>query len=356
MTELHRLSKRLQFPFEVNNKIYNLISQIDAFNREFQITEKLSPQTIKRLTKSVLVTSTGSSNRIEWNKLSNEEVESLYSQMNIKKFKTRDEQEVAGYLEVLAMIFDNYQNVNFREWVILQLHEMMLKHVEKDTWHRWKYKFWPNRVEARDYKGNLVKVIFNPTEPAFTAIEMKTLIERTQKALKEKSIHPLVIIANFIFEYLAIHPFQDGNGRTSRILTNLLLLKRGYLFTPFVSHESLIESKKVEYYKVLAKTQQSWKTKHEDMSAWIIFFLEIIKQQVSKAISLSKTDNIDIHLSEIQSKVWQTILAHTNISRQEIQKETGLSDSTIKQVINKLIHMKKIERIGITRSVKYRVL
>ena len=92
------------------------------------------------------------------------------------------------------------------------------------------------------------------------------------------------------------------------------------------------------------------------MSAWILFFLEIVKQQVNKAISLSKTDNIDIHLSDIQSKVWQTILAHTNISRQEIQKKTGLSDSTIKQVINKLIYMKKIERIGETRSVRYKVL
>lgn len=211
-------------------------------------------------------------------------------------------------------------------------------------------------MEARDYKGNLVKVIFNPTEPALTPIEMKDLIEWAQKELKDKNIHPLVIIANFIFEYLAIHPFQDGNGRTSRILTNLLLLKSGYLFAPFVSHESLIESKKVEYYKVLAKTQQTWKTKQEDMSVWISYFLEIVKLQVSKAISLSKTDNIDIHLSEIQSKIWQTILANTNISRQEIQKETGLSDSTIKQVINKLILMKKIERIGATRSVKYRVL
>lgn len=211
-------------------------------------------------------------------------------------------------------------------------------------------------MEARDYKGKLVKVVFNPTEPTFTAIEMKSLIEWTKKALKEKNIHPLLIIANFVFEYLAIHPFQDGNGRTSRILTNLLLLKSGYLFTPFISHESLIENKKVEYYKVLAKTQQSRKTKHEDISAWVIFFLDITKQQVRKAISLSKTENIEMHLSEIQSKVWQTILAYTNISRQQIQKETGLSESTIKQVINKLIRMKKIERIGATRSVKYKVL
>jgi Fic family protein len=124
----------------------------------------------------------------------------------------------------------------------------------------------------------------------------------------------------------------------------LLLLKSGYLFAPFVSHESLIESRKVDYYKVLAKTQQTWKTSHEDMSYWIIFFLETVKQQVVKAISLSKTDNIDIHLSEIQAKVWNTILSHTDISRQEIQKETGISENTIKQVINKLISMKKIER------------
>lgn len=356
MTKLHRLSQRLQFPFEINNKIFKLISEIDALSREFQITEKLSPQTIKRLTKSVLVTSTGSSNRIEWNKLSNEEVESLYSHMNIKKFKTRDEQEVAGYLEILSMVFESYPDINFSEWVILQLHEMMLKHVEKDIGHRGKYKFWPNRVEARDYKGNLVKVVFNPTEPALTPIEMRALIDWAKQAFKEKAIHPLLIIANFIFEFLAIHPFQDGNGRTSRVLTNLLLLKNGYLFTPFVSHESLIESKKVEYYKVLAKTQQTWKTKHEDMSAWILFFLEILKKQVSKAIELSHTDNIEIHLSDIQNKVWNIILANNDISRQEIQKKTGLSDSTIKQVINKLIHMKKIERIGETRSVKYRVL
>ena len=273
MVQLHRLSSRLQFSFELTNKVYKLIAEIDTLNREFQITEKLSPQTIKRLTKSVLVTSTGSSNRIEGNKMSNEEVEMLYTHMNIKKFKTRDEQEVAGYLELLGMVFERYTKIPFNEGVILQLHEMMLHYVEKDTGHRGKYKFGPNRVEARDHSGNLVKVIFDPTEPALTPLEMRTLIDWTTRALKEKDIHPLLVIANFIFEYLAIHPFQDGNGRTSRILTNLLLLKSGYLFVPFVSHESLIEKNKITYYKVLAKTQQTWKSDHEDMSHRMLFFL-----------------------------------------------------------------------------------
>lgn len=138
---LDRLTKRLQFSFEDTNTIYKLINDIDTLNITFQITEKLSHQTIKRLTQSVLVTSSGSSNRIEGNKMTDEEVEMLYRHMNIKKFKTRDEQEVAGYLELLELVFEEYQSMNFSEGVILQLHDMMLKYTEKDVGHRGKYKF-----------------------------------------------------------------------------------------------------------------------------------------------------------------------------------------------------------------------
>jgi len=141
MTTLDRLTKRLQFSFDDTNTIFKLINDIDKLNTTFQITEKLSHQTIKRLTQSVLVTSSGSSNRIEGNKMTDEEVEMLYRHMNIKKFKTRDEQEVAGYLELLELVFENYQGMNFSEGVILQLHDMMLKYTEKDIGHRGKYKF-----------------------------------------------------------------------------------------------------------------------------------------------------------------------------------------------------------------------
>ena len=355
MIQLDRLTKRLQFSFEDTNTIYKLINDIDKLNTAFQITEKLSHQTIKRLTQSVIVTSSGSSNRIEGNKMTDEEVEMLYRHMNIKKFKTRDEQEVAGYLELLELVFENYQGMNFSEGVILQLHDMMLKYTEKDVGHRGKYKFWPNRVEARDEKGRLIKVVFNPTEPAMTPIEMKALIQRTQDAFHEKDIHPLLIIANFIFEFLAIHPFQDGNGRVSRILTNLLLLKNGYLFTPFVSHESLIEHKKIEYYIALGKTQQTWKTNHENVSGRLIFFLQVLKTQVQKAIDISQKEDIQPHLSKIQSKVREFISSKGECTRQEIVKKTWLALWTVRQVIEKLLIMKKIERLWSTRAVRYKI-
>ncbi len=354
MTKLHRLTKRLKFNFKITNKIYNLITNIDSLNSEFRIGEKISHQTIKRLTQSVIITSSWASNRIEWNKLTDEEIEKLYKEMKIKKLKTRDQQEVVWYIELLELVFNSYNNMIFNEWLILQFHSMMLKYIKKDVWHRWKYKFWPNRVEARDKEWNLIKIIFDPTDPAFTEIEMKELIYRTTQELQKKEIHPLLIIANFIFEYLAIHPFQDWNGRTSRILTNLLLLQQWYLFIPFVSHEKLIENRKLDYYIALWKSQQTWKTNLENPSDWIIFFLEIIKQQVQEAINISRKDNIEPFLSKIQQQVWNIILENEEISRKDIQEKTWFSYDTIGQVIKKLIIMKKIERIWSTRAIRYR--
>ena len=356
MTTLDRLTKRLQFSFDDTNTIYKVINDIDKLNTIFQMSERLSHQTTKRLTQSVLVTSSGSSNRIEWNRMTDEEVEMLYRHMNIKKFKTRDEQEVAWYIELLELVFEGYQSISFNEWVILQFHDMMLKYTEKDAGHRGKYKFWPNRVEARDEKGRLIKVIFNPTEPALTPIEMKALIQWTQDAFHENDIHPLLIIANFIFELLAIHPFQDGNGRISRIVTNLLLLKNGYTFVPYVSHERLIEQKKIEYYIALGKTQQWWKTNHEDMSERMLFFLQIVKTQIQMAIDISQKEDIQPHLSKIQSKVWDFISSTGECTRQEIVKKTWLALSTVRQTIEKLLLMKKIERFWSTRAVRYEII
>jgi len=239
---MDRLTKRLNFNFDDMNSVFATINEIDKLNTEFSLEKRLSPQWIKRLTQSIIITSSWASNRIEWNKLTNEEIETLYKNMKIKKFKTRDQQEVAWYIEVLEMIFNSFEWMTFSEWLILQLHWMMLQHTEKDEWHRWHYKFSENRVEARDSEWNFVKVIFNPTEPWLTPIEMHDLIEWTKNSLKEQKIHPLIIIWNFIFEFLAIHPFQDWNWRMSRLLTNLLLLQQWYKFMPYISHESLIES------------------------------------------------------------------------------------------------------------------
>jgi Fic family protein len=214
---------RLNLNHNIIEEVYATISEIDGVKNSWQITGKLLPQTIERLTRSVIVTSTGSSNRIEGNRLSDGEVENLYRNLRVKKFITRDEQEIAGYLECLELVFNNFSDIPINESSILKLHHDMLIHSEKDIHHKGNYKFGSNRVEAKDGVGKIVGVIFDPTPPFLVKKEMIELIDWYNWAIISKEKHPLIIIANFIFEYLAIHPFQDGNGRTSRLITNLML-------------------------------------------------------------------------------------------------------------------------------------
>ena len=294
----HRLDTRLSLKPEVVEEVYSLISKIDTVKNSFAITGKILPQTISRLTASVIVTSTGASNRIEGNKLSDSQVEKLYKNLHIKKFKTRDEQEVAGYIECLELVFENFNEIKISESWILGLHDQMLQYSEKDLRHKGQYKFGSNRVEAKDNKGNVIGIIFDPTPPHLVKKEMQELISWFKEASKEKSKHQLILIENLVFEYLAIHPFQDGNGRTSRLLANLLLLKFGYDFTKIISHEKLIESNKADYYLALSKTQKTWKSKNEDISDWLIFFLRIVNNQAQKALKILQSETIEHLLSE----------------------------------------------------------
>lgn len=198
-----------------------------------------------------------------------------------------------------------------------------------------------------------MQVIFNPTDPALTPIEMQSLVQRTIDEFSKKEIHPLIIIGNFLFEYLAIHPFQDGNGRTSRILTNLLMLQQGYSFVPFVSHEKIIEQQKAEYYIALNQSQQTRKTEHEDISPWMLFFLNVVSEQSSQTILLSQTQDIEAFFSSMQWQIRQYIQSRGECSRKDIVTHTKISEATVKQTLQKLLAMKKIERRGATRDVRY---
>jgi Fic family protein len=353
----NRLTTRLDFDFKTSQKILSLISQIDSLNARWQTRAHLSPQLIHRLVQSVLITSSGASTRIEGSLMSDEAVTDLYKKLRIKKFKTRDEQEVAGYLEVLQRIFTDWKHMPFSEGLIKQIHNWLLEYSDKDSRHKGGYKFQPNRVEARDQSGNLVQVIFNPTEPYLVPKEMQELVEWIQITLKEKELHPLLVIANGIFEYLAIHPFSDGNGRSSRLLTNLLLLQAGYDFTPFVSHEKIIESNKIEYYQTLNKSQRTWKTDQEDISPWLLFFLDVTLTQATKSIELlDKDKRIEIYLSQKQLAVWETFGIGVSLSRSEIQVITDIPLATVRQAIAKLVDMKLIESIGSGRATRYQLI
>ena len=353
-----RLSKRLTFSPERAEELFAILSEIDAVKTAFRLTGKLLPQTISRLTQSVIITSTGASNRIEGNRLSDEEVEALYRNLHIRRFKTRDEQEVGGYLEILERVLDSYADMPLSESLILQLHRDMLQYSEKDERQRGAYKFGPNRVEAKDPDGNVVGVIFDPTPPHLTPKEVQELVAWYQWEKKKKFKHPLIRIGNFIFEYLAIHPFQDGNGRTSRLLTNLLLLQQGYAFAALVSHEKLIEARKADYYLALNKAQSSWKTDKEDVYSWLSYFLSIVQAQADSALALVEEDTVEGLLSEKQLAFWRWAQTRNEptFGRKDAIEALEFPPRTVEAIIKKLVDLKRLERIGQGRGTRYRVV
>jgi len=250
---MDRLQARLALPAEKQEALYALLAQIDAVKHSWKVTASLKPRVVQRLTQSVIITSTGASNRIEGNLLSDKEVESLYRTLRVQPLQTRDEQEVGGYLEAIELVFSHFAELKISESTILHLHSLMLRHSARDERHRGRYTFSSNRVEAKDAAGKVIGVIFDPTPPHLVAKEMQELIAWYQAALDGGVKHPLLLVANFIFEFLAIHPFQDGNGRISRLLTNTMLLQQGYPFSALVSHERLIEQRKADYYLALTR-------------------------------------------------------------------------------------------------------
>jgi len=352
---MNRFDQRLLFSPVITAKIYSFIAKIDAIKGQWKTTNTLSPQMISRLKTSVLITSTGASTRIEGSKLSDIQIQDLLSKIKIKTLKTRDEQEVAGYLELLKNMFDSWKKLHFSESLILGFHKELLKYSAKDERHKGHYKIDSNRVEARNVQGELVGIVFDPTAPYLVKKEMQELVDWTQKKLATQQTHPLLVVANFIFEFLAIHPFTDGNGRASRILTNFLLLQSGYEYIPYISHEKIIEDNKAEYYVALNKTQTTWKKKKEDISAWVLFLLECILKQSELALKLIIQESVEDFLSIKQLQVWEFALSHETFKRSEVIEGTKLKARTVEQAIKKLLNMNKIKKFGQGKATRYKV-
>jgi len=253
--------------------IVAILAEIDGIRGEFKGGLRMTPQAITNLKRSTLITSAGASTRIEGAKLNDEEVEKVMRGLAVSKFADRDSQEVQGYLETLQNVFDSFQTLPLRESVITSLHNQLLKYSTKDDTHRGGYKKKENTVGVVGADGKVAKIMFETTPAFLTAKEMQELVEWTGDALEKNRFHQLLIIANFIVEFLKIHPFEDGNGRLSRVLTNLLLLRSGYTFIQYVSHEQIVERRKDEYYIALRKSQETFKTDHDTISPWLNFFL-----------------------------------------------------------------------------------
>lgn len=339
---------------QITPDIFLKIAQIDELKGQWTGGANLNPQLLGRLKRAVLITSTGASTRIEGARLSDKNVDDLMRGIAMQKFADRDKQEVQGYFELLLIIFDTWEHLRFSENTIKHLHQELLKYVEKDQNHRGKYKSQDNKVEMVDENGKRVGVIFDTTPAYLTPKQMQELVEWTKYALDAKLSHPLIIVGNFLVEFLHIHPFQDGNGRLSRILTNLLLLQAGYLYMPYVSHEKLIEDQKPQYYLALRKSQRTFKKETGNIVPWLEFFLSIILIQSKEAINLMSGENIEDILSNKQVIVWQYLQTADEASPLQIAKATKVAYATVRQTLSKLLNLKKIERVGMGRSSRYK--
>jgi len=339
----------------LNSEILGKIAQIDEFKGLWSGSLKLSPQILGRLKSSVIITSTGASTRIEGSKMSDAEVKRLLRGWKSKPLKNRDEQEVAGYADLLGRIFDNYKTLQLTENNILHFHSILLQFSEKDRFHRGKYKSTDNAVMLLDENGT-ERILFAATKPFLVKPEMEAIIAWANERIGKKDLHPILVIANLIFEFLAIHPFHDGNGRLSRALTNLLLLRSDYSYMPYVSIEEIIEERKADYYLALRETQNNHKTEHEDIGPWLNFLIDVLLVQTTKAKQLMNEEKPEMVLSEKQEQIFAILQDGEVLSVSEINKRLNNTVPlvTIKQALSRLLALRLIARFGQGRGVRYK--
>ncbi len=345
--------------FSLTPDLVKLVAEIDEFKGRWQALKTLSPERLNVLRKVAAIESIGSSTRIEGAKLTDTQVETLLSNLEQASFLTRDEQEVAGYAEAMDLVFEAYDDLNITENHIRQLHQTLLRHSTKDERHRGSYKTLPNNVVAVDADGKEIGVVFETTTPFDTPREIEELVAWTNKAIREEAHHPLLTIAVFVVVFLAIHPFQDGNGRLSRVLTTLLLLRAGYAYVPFASLESVIEANKEAYYKALRRTQKTLKDDQLDWLPWFGFFLRSLKKQKDILENRIVKEQIELEdeasLPELSLQIISILEEDGRRTAGQLAQATGANKNTLKVRLRELVETGRIKRHGKARATWYTV-
>ncbi len=338
----------------ISPEILSLIAEIDEFKGAWRALGQLAPEQLTSLKRIATIESVGSSTRIEGSKLTDHEVDILLGNLQIKKFETRDEQEVAGYAAVMTLVFQNYEHIPLTENYIQQLHAELMRYSEKDAWHKGNYKKTSNHVEAFGPGGESLGIVFETACPFETPGRMSELITWTNTAIERRQLHPLLIIAVFIVEFLAIHPFQDGNGRLSRILTTWLLLKAGYAYAPYSSMEAVIEHNKEGYYLSLRQTQGTIKTNQPNWQPWVLFFLKTLQQQKQRLdVKLEREKLLLTQLPELSLHILELARSRGRVTNSEIVTITGANRNTVKKHLENLVEQNYLQKNGVGRGTWY---
>jgi Fic family protein len=339
---------------QITPEILNLVAELDEFKGAWQALGTLAPERLSALRRVATIESIGSSTRIEGSKLSDREVERLLSNLEIKSFVTRDEQEVAGYAETMELIFQSWGEITLTENHVKQLHRDLLKYSEKDAHHRGGYKTQANNIAAFDEAGKEVGVVFETATPFDTPRRMSELVTWTSDAFSSRQLHPLLVTAIFTVVLLEIHPFQDGNGRLSRILTTLLLLRAGYSYVSYSSLESVIEQSKEGYYLALRQTQMTIRTDTPNWQPWVLFMLRALQQQMKRLAKKVEREKIVLAaLPELSVRIIEFAREHGRATIGDIVKLTGTSRNTLKQHFRQLVAQGHLALHGSGRGAWY---
>jgi len=343
-------NKVYTFSLNIDWELIRLISQIDRFDASWTTIEKKEGQSLKQLKTIATVRSVGASTRIEGSKMSDEEVEVLLKEIDITKIADRDSQEVVGYFETLDLISESHEEISITESNLKNLHNVLMKYSKKDKWHKGNYKQHSNAVEAKLPDGTR-QIIFQTTEAGFpTQDAMRFLIDWY---VNDNETHPLVKCALFAYEFVSIHPFQDGNGRLSRLLSTLLLLKHGYKWIQYVSFEHEIESRKTEYYRVLRSCQAQ--RPNEDVTDWIRFFFDALGNIQTQLMIKLESKGVEIRLSPREKSILTFIENNSGCKSGDIAKKLGIPSPTVKRILSELIEKNLIEKFGAGPGTNYSI-
>ncbi len=334
--------------------ILSLIAELDEFKGAWRALGTLAPERLSALRRIATIESIGSSTRIEGSKLSDREVEALLSNLDIKQFASRDEQEVAGYAGVMETVFAHFEDIALSENHIKQLHRDLLVHSHKDAHHRGAYKTNTNHVSAFDADGKEIGVVFETATPFDTPRLMAELVTWCNAAIEDRQHHPLLVIAIFVVVFLEIHPFQDGNGRLSRVLTTLLLLRSGYAYVPYSSLESVIEQSKEGYYLALRRTQGSIRSDAPEWEAWVTYFLRALQQQKARLEKKIERERIVMdRLPELSVTILELAKTHGRVTVSQIVTLTEANRNTVKKHLQSLVASNHLVQHGTGKGTWY---
>ena len=337
----------------VTPELVRAVGEIDEFKGRWETLGNLAPDRLWALRSIATIESVGSSTRIEGVKLTDDEIKRLLSGIRTESFRTRDEQEVAGYADLMELIYESFGDIPLTENHVHQLHGVLLRHSDKDERHRGHYKKMPNHVEAFDETGRSLGVIFETATPFDTPRLMEDLVASTNRALTEGRHHPLLTVGQFVVRFLAIHPYQDGNGRLSRALTTLLLLRAGYGYVPYSSLERIIEDSKDQYYTALRRAQATLDGDESQLIDWLTFFIRCLARQKEVLERKIERERLISPLAPLSEKLLSIVLEHGRVTVREAAVLTGANRNTIKDHLKRLVDGGRLRRCGRGRGTWY---